>query len=98
MRCVICAQARHPKRLVVTPTGRALCFQCAGPSLARVCRSIDRLGVDAFVDQRQAYAADVLTAQLADTVEACKASRDWRRRVCYGCGARHGEQCRPASA
>ena len=94
MRCVICAQARHPKRLVVTATGRALCYQCAGPSLARVCKRIDALGVEAFVEEREAYAAQVIEAQLDEEAgaEQCVASRDWRRRLCYACGARHGDR------
>jgi len=93
LQCVVCLSVRHPKRMVITPTGRALCYQCAGPSLARVCKRIDLIGVGAFVEEREVHAAAVLTAQLADVVEACKVSRDWRRRGCYGCGADPGKQC-----
>ena len=63
--CAICAQPRPVERLVVTPTGRGICYLCAGPKLANVCREIDRLGVAEFVARREAYAAQVVADQWA---------------------------------
>ena len=63
--CVICAQPREIKRLIVTPTGRTLCYLCAGPKLANVCREIDRLVPAEFVKRREAHAAQVIADLLA---------------------------------